>query len=80
MHARSTDDERYIEPIVDEERHAERGEERAGRRGELAGAGMLEPQLHGGDAAAFRRLAERHEVPTPDEGVVGDQHQPQDFR
>jgi len=80
VHTRRANGERHVEPVVEEERHRERLAQRARCRGECSGIGVLEAELHGGDAPPLGREAELHEVAAAEEGVVGDQHESEDLR
>ncbi len=76
MNAGRSGRQRNIQPVVDEHRHFERGDEIPGAREQLAGRGVFEPKLDTGHAPAYRRLADGDEVAAAQQGVVRDEHQP----
>ncbi len=75
MHALRADGERHVDPVVDDEGNAHRLQQRPAEFSQFSRGGRLESELHRGDAPLLRRPDQCHEVPPPDERIVGDEHE-----
>jgi hypothetical protein len=77
VHPRRPSRKRHVHPIVDEQRHAQLGDEASRQVEEHLVGCLLEPQLHRRHATAHRGLTNGDDITVGDEGIVSHQQEPE---